>query len=157
MEAPKYSSLPDRFWSKVQENTETGCWEWQAALSPKGYGQWITTKGTRRSHRISFIDAKGKIPKGKLVLHHCDVPGCVNPEHLYYGTHQDNMNDAIKRERWTRGVIQGSAKLNDDKVRKIRVLHATGDYTPASLADRFKVSQRTIRGVVKREWWRHVE
>ena len=79
-------------------NMETECWDWDKCLD-RGYGQCKIKKQTKKAHRISWETFREKIPKGKCVLHHCDNPKCINPNHLYIGTHQDNMDDMVQRGR----------------------------------------------------------
>jgi len=92
----------DRFNDKWEPTTETGCWLWNA--TPKSiYGLfWINGK-SEHAHRASWMLHKGRIPKGKWILHTCDVVGCVNPDHLYIGDHAQNTADAVKRKRMSSG------------------------------------------------------
>ena len=93
-------SLEIRFWDKVKK-VENGCWEWQNE-KVGGYGR-IRIDGVKQlAHRVSWIMHFGGIPKNMHVLHTCDNPSCVNPEHLFIGTHQDNMKD---RDKKGRGVL----------------------------------------------------
>ena len=91
-------SLWERFHEKYVPVTETGCWIWTRSKC-RGYGR-ISYNGTgKMAHRISWEIHCGPIPEGMLVLHKCDVPACVNPEHLFLGTYKDNTQDAIKKGR----------------------------------------------------------
>ena len=90
-----------RFFDKIYKNPN-GCWEWTGARLLKGYGVFsvekITGWGTIPAHRFSWILHNGIIPRGMCVLHKCDNPPCVNPEHLFLGTKNDNNKDmAIKK------------------------------------------------------------
>lgn len=89
----------DRLMARVNK-TET-CWNWTAAKNRKGYGQ-IRIKGRLWiAHRLSYTLAKSEIPEGFHVLHSCDNPSCVNPDHLSIGTNQDNVDDKMaKRRHW---------------------------------------------------------
>ena len=89
----------DRFWNKVQKGNKNSCWNWLGAKNPKGYGLLGIQYPERRSHRFSWYLHNGKIPKKLFVLHSCDNPSCVNPNHLFLGTAQDNTNDMIKKGR----------------------------------------------------------
>lgn len=96
MRVPNGSKLPERFWSKVAPD-ENGCWIWTGRVDKDGYGRFDGSNGMVLAHRIAAADAKGPIPTKAHALHHCDNPPCVNHEHLYFGTHQDNMNDKTRR------------------------------------------------------------
>lgn len=93
-----------RFWSHVQKGRGNSCWLWNGGQRVGAYGgitfsaasNLFTTEST---HRISWILAKGKIPKGKLILHSCDTPLCVRPSHLFVGTYSDNMSDMLRKGR----------------------------------------------------------
>lgn len=96
---PSGNSLQDRFWEKV-EKTPGGCWVWQGAKRGKGYGDIYVGDGRRMAtHQLSYQWAHGTIPDGMFVLHRCDNKLCVNPDHLFTGTHQDNMDDLKEKTR----------------------------------------------------------
>ena len=88
--------LPTRI--KVDEN---GCWIWQHTKSEKGYGviKDFRTHKLARAHRVSYEEFVGPIPENKYVCHSCDVPACINPDHLWVGTHKENQHDAISKGR----------------------------------------------------------
>ena len=107
----KKSAL-DRFYEKVEQVTESGCWIWTGSLNDKGYGQFhdydvsfATHRGNVSAHRWSFNFFKGPLMEGAHVCHSCDVPCCVNPDHLWIGTHQDNMRDLWTKGRGTKGRV----------------------------------------------------
>lgn len=76
-----------------------GCWIWTGTRDKAGYGKINRAGKNYRAHRFFYSFFKGEIPKGLLVCHSCDVPSCVNPDHLWVGTHSDNQNDAYKKGR----------------------------------------------------------
>jgi hypothetical protein len=95
-------SIEERFWSKVEMIPFHDCWEWVGCKVPAGYGQ-LRLGGKKEpnlfAHRVSYVIHNGEIGKGLFVLHKCDNPSCVNPRHLFLGTHQDNMNDMKAKGR----------------------------------------------------------
>lgn len=96
-------SLAERFHQNYEPVPEAGCWIWTGSIAQSGHGK--IQHGPRglakfwSAHRLSWILHRGQIPRDKQVNHHCDVPGCVNPNHLYLGTQSDNMQDRDRRKR----------------------------------------------------------
>jgi len=81
------------------DKTENGCWLWKQARDKDGYGSFKFKRKVYRAHRFSYMLYKGEIPDGMMVLHKCDIPNCINPEHLFLGTAKDNAQDAAKKGR----------------------------------------------------------
>lgn len=155
----RHGTLEERFWRWVKKTDS--CWLWTGATTNCGYG--VINDGTRklvRTSRLSYSLANGPIPDGKLVLHRCDTPACVNPAHLFIGTHADNTRDMYSKGRGVPpplhcGVNQHLAKLTANKVRQIREMKLAG-HTGVKLARQFGVSTTVISLVSRRQSWAHV-
>lgn len=151
----------ERFWSHVDEKDKDDCWEWQAYKSKKGYGSFGVKRNILLAHRISWIIANGQIPKGKIIMHKCDNPPCVNPEHLFCGTPMDNMMDKMRKGRYKKGkIVRGEShpisKLKKEDIPKIRNLYDQGISTH-KIGKRFGVNSKTIWFIGKRIAWSHIE
>ena len=123
-------------------NKTGGCWEWTASVSEKGYGYFRVGKKTFSAHRWIYEFLYGPIPYGKLVCHTCDNPPCVNPDHLWLGTAQDNSSDMVSKDRQTWGLRNSQAKLTAGEVDKIRSLR--GKLTTRQIGAMFDVSCSTV-------------
>lgn len=139
------SSIKEKFLSRVSID-ETGCWLWAAGKTGQGYGAFAIDGRNRPAHRVSFELFKGKIPEGIFVCHKCDIPACVNPDHLFLGTHQDNMDDRSKKGRtpplpnthsnqeWNlkrirsmpKGADNTATRYTDEQVLQVHELRKTG-------------------------------
>jgi len=147
-------SFYDHFWNSVTKGPT--CWEWNKTRQPFGYGRVYTSSThAEMAHRVSWMLFNGPIPDGLFVLHRCDNPPCVRPDHLFLGTIRDNQVDSMNKGRNVRGTMNPRAKLDPDKVRSIRALYASGQ-TKESIAAMFGVSSPVIRGIVNGTGWSHV-
>jgi HNH endonuclease len=135
---------------------KNGCWIWRRDTNTReGHGR-ITYEGARMmAHRASFLAFVGPIPPGLQVLHRCDVPACVNPDHLFLGTQLDNMRDCAAKGRYNplRGVNNPSARLTLAKVSVIRRRRDEGA-SISELARNADVSRATVRSILAGETWR---
>lgn len=149
-------SVIDRFHKYTLKGD--GCWEWIGSLMVRGgYGQLNDRKKLLKAHRLSYELYKGEIPKGLFICHKCNNSKCVNPEHLYAGTPQDNINDKIEAGTQfkippMRGEESPNAKLNWEKVRMIRESTESG----VSLAKKFNVSKTNITSIRKGKTWKEI-
>jgi hypothetical protein len=157
------STVPARFWAKVDKRGPDECWPWTGARFQGGYGA-LGVPGELRTqvagaHRVSWDLHHGPIPDGMYVCHSCDVRECVNPAHLFLGTARDNTRDMISkgRHRTRPRVGEGhrSAKLTEVQVREIRAAKASGVSTDELMCE-YPVSRRTINGIARRDTWRHL-
>jgi hypothetical protein len=144
--------LEERFWEKVQKGE--GCWAWTGA-TVYGYGR-IGAGGTYgpalMAHRVSWELHNGPIPEGMNVLHRCDNPPCTNPEHLFLGTHADNVADKVAKGRGASRQRHGMAKLTEDQVARIRLMVELGEQQRV-VANLFGVSESQISMIVNGRRW----
>lgn len=141
----------DRYADRIIILAESGCWVWMGALDRKGYGRHGVPKERRTAsaHRTAFEAACGEIPQGMGVCHRCDIPACVNPDHLFAGTQKANATDMAKKGR------HGRTKLTPPDVRDIRTLRRRGQ-SQREVAQRYGVDKATIAQIDKGLTWRHV-
>ncbi|MCC6649106.1 MAG: HNH endonuclease [Polyangiaceae bacterium] len=141
-------ATPETFFEKVQPEPNTGCWLFAGCLNSKGYGMVAWRGRTRTAHRVSFELANGPIPDGQHVLHRCDVRWCVNPVHLYLGTHADNMRDKSLRGRCAAlaGAKNPAAKISAADAIEIIRLRRSGERV-SDVAARFGVTRQQITNI----------
>lgn len=133
------------------------CWIWNDAKDWQGYGRFYLDRRTPRlAHRVSWSIRNGTIPQGLCVLHRCDNPSCVNPDHLWLGTVTENNNDCTAKDRRLKGSQQKNSKLDEIKVRQIRQKYCEGIFQ-TTLAIEYGVSVMTISRVVRKKVWGWVD
>lgn len=142
-----------RFWPMFEERGEADCWPWKRAIDREGYGRFTFEKKRKFAHRIAYLLAYGEIPRGLKVLHRCDNPICVNPAHLFLGSHQDNMSDRNGKGRTAKGERNGRAKLTESQVGEIRDWRKVGA-SYRSIASRFGINDKTVRQICSGKLWR---
>lgn len=158
MSQGKKAPLAERFWEHVEKGQPDECWLWVGSTNNCGYGT-IGLGGARRmglAHRVSWELHHGPIPSGMKVLHRCDRPRCVNPAHLVTGTQRENIDDCLRKGRWTdsRGEKHPNAKLTSEIVRQIRELAPVAPHK--EIAARFGVSRDYVSRIARRKAWPHL-
>jgi len=151
------STIKNRFYAKVLLPNDNGCMEWIGSLSPIGYGGFLVKSKSIIAHRFSYEMHIGKIPKGLHVLHKCDNRRCVAPDHLWLGTHKDNMKDMGDKNRRAHlsGENASNVKLTELCVRDIKNKLAKGQ-THISIAKEYGVDKTTITAINLKRNWRHI-
>jgi DNA-binding CsgD family transcriptional regulator len=149
----KFFGTPEqRFLTKV-EKTDS-CWIWKASKHRDGYGIFNAGKepGSVMAHRFSFERHHGPIPDSQCVCHHCDNPSCVNPAHLFLGSHKENMDDRDAKGRVAAGEASGVAKITESQVMEIR-----GDSrTTREIAKNYGISHSHVSNIKRHGSWAHV-
>lgn len=137
---------------RIQAIGESGCWIWTGTSTSLGYGELRLNKKRHYAHRFSYQIHKGQIPDGLVVRHQCDIPACVNPEHLKLGTQRQNVIDSVVRGRANRpkGARNGSAKLTPEQVREAFL----SNDSDCEIARRLSVHSSTIRNIRLGRVWR---
>ncbi len=159
-----------RFWDKVDKQGPEGCWVFTGSRNSDGYGSFNARPTTDRAHRAAWILTYGEIPESMSVLHRCDNPPCCNPNHLFLGTHLDNVRDrhlkgrsrgprpgenvATKHPEYFRGERNGRAKVNWGIVSAIREAYGTGKYRQVDLAKRYGLVQTQVSRIIRNEHWK---
>lgn len=175
-----------RFWMKVKMKSQNDCWTWTAGRNGSGYGAFKANGGQHAAHRVSYELSFGKIQEGLFICHRCDNPVCVNPRHLFVGTHKDNMKDMSTKgrsasgerhisrlhperlargdrhgshlhpERVPRGERNGNAKMTSEKVRQIREALLIEGVVQKEIAKQFGVSAHAVSKLNRNKSWKHV-
>ena len=152
-------TIKERFLAKIAIQADN-CWLWLGSCSTTGgYGQFWDGDRVRRAHAVSYELFIGKIPEGKIIRHTCDVPRCVNPQHLLIGTQSENILDSVSRGRYryrtaprpeTSGELNGRAILNVQRVDEIR---SNPHISCENFAKIFSVSSSAVwRARNKKSW-----
>ena len=147
-----------RFWAKVDKASVDDCWEWTGSLDGSGYGRFkIASYHQARAHRVALIASSLEEPPGMLVLHHCDNRKCVNPEHLYFGTVQDNANDKVRRGRCVSGDHSGFKNANsklDEKQLALVVIRLQDGWSNKQIAADLPITHSMVSLIRLGRMWR---
>jgi len=143
-----------RFSQKIKRD-RSGCWHWKGSTASRGYGSIKVEGKLVGAHRLSYILHKGEIPEGMYVCHTCDKPHCVNPDHLFLGTHSDNMRDAYQKGRlnlpregcFNNDKIPHNSIMSRDRAAEIKILCENRAGTLKQLAEELNIPYHTIRDI----------
>jgi len=141
-----------RFWSKAKVGRKNKCWNWKASKTNDGYGRIQVNKENWLAHRLSWTIHNGRIPKGMHVLHKCDNPACINPSHLFLGSHLDNMRDKTKKGRGAKGEKHGRSKLTKEQA--IKIFYDTD--LQKNIAKKHGINSVTVSLIKSRKRWKHI-
>lgn len=144
------------FLSRINPRSISGCHIWQGAVQADGYGIITFQSKFWLSHRLAWTLAYGAIPSGMCVCHKCDTPACCNPQHLFLGTHAENMADMKQKGRRLKinsGDKNGRAKVSAETVAEIRALYSSGGWRQVDLASKFGLSQGAVSAITRNKSW----
>ena len=146
--------LPARIESKIMPEPNSGCWVWLGGTNQKNYGHiWSSElKRHERAHRMVYQILVGAIPAGKQLLHTCDNPYCVNPDHMFVGSNAQNRADSVAKGRHAKGESCGLAKLTEDQVRQIRRSSGSAAY----IGKQFGTCATNVYDIRNRRTWKHI-
>jgi hypothetical protein len=153
----KNKTIAERFMEHV--NKTPSCWIWTASTDRDGYGHmWVDGK-LIPTHRLAYLLFVGDIQNNFYVLHSCDNPICVNPNHLFLGSQTDNMQDMIKKNRIPprSGENNGRSKITQKQAVEIKEKYSTGKFTQAQLSDEYGISKSAIAYITRCEHWKTQE
>jgi len=144
-----------RVWRHVSKTA--GCWLWTGGVTRHGYGRFYPSHGRYvLAHRYVWTLTRGALTPAECLLHRCDVPACVNPDHLFVGTKTDNAADRDAKQRQARGERVNNAKLTAATVAHIRSEY-TGKYGQrVALMRRYSIGSSAFHSIITRQTWRHI-
>lgn len=149
-----------RFWNFVdQSGGPESCWIYQGHISKDGYGSFTPSTIPERAHRFAFQLYYGPLKKGEQVLHNCptgDNKLCVNPWHLWKGSHVDNMEDGKRKKQFHMGAGHHGAKLTESDVMLILWILRDSSFTLKDIAAKFNITTNTVWRIKQKKGWRHV-
>lgn len=151
-----FDTLKESFEAKFKKGNSNECWNWGYSKTPYGYGGFTFKRKRYIASRISYETYVGEIPEGMHVCHKCDNPSCVNPNHLFIGTVQENMTDMVNKNRSAKGSHHSQAKLNESSVKEIKKL-LKQNVSHKELAEKFGVGVRAISKINLGQRWGYIQ
>lgn len=145
--------IAERLFSRIKKDEVTGCWNWTGGKTGGGYGAIGVNNRTELAHRVSYEWHFGQIADGLFVCHRCDNRACINPDHMFLGTQEQNMSDKTAKQRQAKGEGHGCAKLTEGDVLSIRSSHGV---TLKDLGKRYGVSWQHIWQIRSGRAWSHL-
>jgi len=148
----KYMPVEEMFEDRYIPEPNSGCWLWLGYGDKNGYGTFYPRGERWKAHRYSWFIHNGSIPDGLMVCHHCDMPACVNPNHLFLGTNKNNLQDMVDKGRGPTGAKNPSAKLSEIDINPIR-----NDSRPyPEIAKDYDITAQNVCYIKQRKTWKHV-
>lgn len=148
----------EKFWAHTEPELNTGCLLWWGGCHDAGYGRVQFEKRVQPAHRVAWKLTRGDIPQGLVVCHRCDTPACVNPQHLFLGTHRDNAQDKVRKGRHRFRVLSGADHprigTTLEQAQFVLNRHAAGE-TAASIARSLGIAVWVARNVIHGRSWRN--
>jgi len=150
----KKKPIKDRFEKFIYMEPNSGCWLWMGGLFKNGYGQFKIGLKVKYAHRVSYEIYKGPIPEEMDVCHYCDIRSCANPDHVFLGTHKENIQDCSNKGRHNKpkGSQHHQAKLQDKDIIKIR----EDPRSQNVISKEFGVCQAQISNIKNHKDWKHL-
>lgn len=131
----------------------SGCWLWTGAVVSDGYGTISIDGKHRLAHRYSYEYFKGPIPDKMFVCHSCDIPSCINPDHLSLGTPKDNIQDSLKKNRFVVGERCKNTKITDEQALDIK----SGRISRHEFAELYGITYQTASNIASGRSWKHIQ
>ena len=145
--------LEKRFWEKVEKRGDNDCWIWKGTKQKNGYGRIKVDGKSLLAHRLSYELNMSKIPNGLWVLHKCDNPKCVNPNHLFLGNRSDNMKDAFKKGRMIWGGQNKKFTIKEiDYIKNLKGKNVSN----RKIGDLMNVSHSTINDIINNRYYKNL-
>jgi hypothetical protein len=147
-----------RFFLRINLNNETNCWEWDTSSRDNPYGIFRIRKTQLKAHVVSYALFTGPVPEDLCVCHTCDNPPCVNPDHLFLGTQNDNIKDCWGKGRGRKFPSQNGESNVVSKLTEENVLYLRNHYKPpmSAWAKKYGVTEATLYHALKGDTWSHL-